>query len=80
LVCGVLGILMAVCCWPIAFPLSITAIVMGAASLHPPNKEIAIGGTICGVFGLLLSIAAVILSVVLNLLGVQNPGQNPFGP
>jgi hypothetical protein len=73
LVCGVLGLLMFLCCGPVSFPLNVAAIIMGALSMHPPNKGLAIGGVVCGVLGLLLWVALIAFYVVIIMIEAQNP-------
>lgn len=80
LVCGIMGILMGLCCPLIGFPLNIAAIALGAMSMKPPNKGLAIGGLTCGIIGLLLTILNAIAGAMLQIWQMQNEGQNPFGP
>jgi hypothetical protein len=80
LVCGILGMLMGLCCPLIGFPLNIAAIAMGAMSMKPPNKGLAIGGLVCGIIGMILTILNAIAGAMLQVWQMQNQGQNPFGP
>ena len=79
LVCGILGILMGLCCPLIGFPLNIAAIALGVAGMHPPSKGMAIGGVVCGSIGMVLTIINAIAGAMLHVWQMQHPGQNPFG-
>lgn len=75
---GGVSILAGLCCPLIGFPVSIAGIVMGAMSLKPPNKTLALVGIICGVLGLIVTIANAAAGVWLQMQ--MDKGQNPFAP
>ena len=69
LVCGILGLLTACCCFPFNLILPVAALITGGIALFQPSaqgKGMAIAGVVCG--GL-----AILLSVIIIVVALSNP-------
>jgi Domain of unknown function (DUF4190) len=82
LVTGIVSIVMSCCCFFLALPLSIAAIVCGIIALGKINKSqgtiggrgLAIAGIACGGVGALLFIARIVLTVGAFAWGMSGAG------
>ena len=72
MILGIAGIILNCCCWPLSVALGIAAIITGIIGLNKvkngtgSGKGMALAGLICGIVGIVLGIAMVVFSLLVD--------------
>ena len=82
LICGIIGLVtsfVAMCCYGIIpIPLCIAGIITGFIGLKSDKRGMAIGGLICSIIGLLITLVQVVIIILAIAAGEAQPAGPQF--